>query len=409
MRQLNRFTVILLAAFVVSGCSSFWSWVPFYDGPTPDVDEPTPLVSFDEEADVKRLWKKGIGDGLGRKYLRLTPAIVADRVYVADAYGHIEARNRFDGEQIWEASIGQPDGNWIAFWDRRDPSFVTGGVGVADGVVMVGTTTGDVVALDVGDGTEVWRAKVSSEVLAPPVADGDTVVVQTGDGKLFALEQDTGETRWIYDTQVPILTLRGTATPTIDRGVVYAGFATGMIAAVDTSSGAPIWEQRIMLPQGRSELQRMVDVDGTPMLDQNFIYAASYQGRLKAMRRRDGAVLWDIETSSFLDLAAGYGQIYVVTEDDVVMAINQADASIAWEQEALKNRALSSPLAFGNYVVVGDDEGYLHVIAQSDGRLIARRKVGGKGLRSPLVHQDGTVYVLANNGDLSAMEIRREG
>ena len=103
MRHLNRYTVILLAAFAVSGCSSsWWSWVPFYDGPTPDVDEPTPLVSFDEEADVKRLWKKGIGGGLGRKYLRLTPAIVADRVYVADAYGHVEARNRFDGEQIWE-------------------------------------------------------------------------------------------------------------------------------------------------------------------------------------------------------------------------------------------------------------------------------------------------------------------
>ena len=392
---------------MVSGCAWF-SWIPGIEAPPSKEDEPRPLVAFNAEAKVNRLWKVGIGSGLGSKYVRTTPAIIADRIFAADAYGQVEARNRFDGKTIWQARIGEHEGPaFWEFWDLQDPAFLTGGVGKSNGIVLVGTTLGVVIALDASNGSELWRSQVSSEILAPPTGNGDIVAVQTGDGKLFALEHDSGEVRWIYDTQMPVLTLRGTATPTILDDIVYAGFATGMVVAVDISSGAPLWEQRIMLPEGRSELQRMVDVDGTPLVDRNFVYAVAYQGKLKAMRRRDGAILWETDMSSYLDLAEGYGQIYVINEDDEIFALGQGDATVAWERSDLKHRRLTSPSAFGNYLVVGDDAGYMHVFAQSDGRMIARTKVGRTNMLGRILYQDGIMYVLSNNGVLSAFEIRR--
>ena len=402
----------LAPLLLLAGCSWF-NWVPWIGDAEDDedkADEPTPLVQFPAEADIERLWRARVGDGLGRKYLRLNPAIVADRVYAADAYGVVESRNRFDGRRLWRTQVDEPDGrSFFKFWDRRDPAFLTGGVGVGDGRVLVGTTRGEVIALDAADGRVAWRSRVSSEVLARPVGDDGIVVVQTGDGRITVLEGDDGALRWSFDTQVPVLTLRGTAAPVLRDGLVYAGFATGKIVAIRADDGQPVWEQRVMLPEGRSELDRMVDVDSTPLVGRSFIFAVSYQGRIRAFRRSDGAPIWEQDASSFVDLAEGYGQVYVVSDDDILRAIDQTDATVVWEQPALRNRRLTSPLAFGNYVLVGDDEGYLHVIAQSDGRFVARRKIDGGGLRSGMIVADGTVYVLSNEGRLDALEIRRRG
>ena len=279
-----------------------FAWLPFVDPPEADPDEISPLVAFEQEAEVVRLWSASVGKGLGRKYLRLSPALAGDRIYAADAYGVVEARDRFDGSIVWTSRIGAVTGYArYKFWDRKDPSFVTGGVGTGNGLILLGTTAGEIVALDIADGSEAWRTDVSSEVLAPPVGKRDTVVLQTSDGKLVALERTDGTKRWTFDTQVPILTLRGTGTPVLEREVVFAGFSTGMIAAVDLKTGAPVWEQRVMLPQGRSELDRMVDVDGSPLYSGNIVYAVSYQGRLKAIRASDGAVVCLLYTSAAAD------------------------------------------------------------------------------------------------------------
>ena len=397
----------VLALLSLVGCSWF-DWIPGVgDGKKEDPAKPAPLVEFAEEADVVRLWQASVGRGLGRKYLRLAPAVLADRIYAADAYGTVAAFDRFTGRNAWRASVGKPDGRaGFKFWDRRDPSFVTGGVGAANGQVLVGTTRGEVVALDAADGTPLWRAEASSEVLSPPVGGDDLVVVQTADGRIAALNSADGTPRWSFDTQPPILTLRGTAEPTLRGGLVYAGFATGKVAALRAESGDLVWEQRVMLPEGRSELGRMVDIDGSPLFARGIVYAASFQGRLKAFRGTDGTPLWEVEMSSFLDLAEGYGQVYVVSDDDVVSAFEQADSALVWQQESLRNRRLTSPAAFGNYVVVGDADGYLHVLAQSDGRMVARRKVGD-GLRSGMTVADNVVYLLTNDGRLNALEIRR--
>ena len=409
-RSLALSAALLLPAFLLAGCSWF-SFLPWVDEKEKkvDADKPVELQDFDAEAKLVRLWRAKVGRGLGRKYLRLRPAVLADRIYAADAYGSVVALNRFSGKRVWQASVGEPDeGPFYEFWDRRDPAFVTGGIGTGGGLVLLGTTRGEVIALDAGDGTERWRAEVSSEVLSRPTTDDDAVIAQTADGRIVALEAEDGSQRWAYDSQVPLLTLRGTAAPVVESGLVFAGFGDGNVTAIEVRSGAPIWRQRIMLPQGRTELDRMVDVDGTPLLASGLLLAASFQGRLKAMNPTDGRVVWDIEASSYLDLAEGYGHVYLVSDDDVVNAFAIASAAAAWQQENLRNRRLTSPLAFGNYLLVGDEEGWLHVLAQSDGRFLARRKAPG-GLRSPLVEVDDVVYVLADDGSLEALEIERRG
>ncbi len=410
--MLSRSLLVLLI-LSLGGCSWF-SWLPFIDGGSKgdsDLKEklkPAELERFSAEVDIQRLWRGSVGEGLGRKYLRLEPAIVADAVFTADAYGVVEARDRFSGKKRWRSRIGEVEEGFfhIGVMDRRDPSFVTGGVGSGGGMIMLGTTAGEVVALNAADGVEVWRAEVGSEVLAPPVYGDDLVFVQTVDGRLLALEASNGEFRWSFDNQVPVLTLRGTAAPVFhEQGVVIAGFASGKVSAIRADSGEPIWEHRVMLPEGRSELDRMVDVDSRPLILGASLYTVSYQGRLKSLRLGDGSPLWEKEVSSYLDLAQGYGQLYVINDQDEVEAIDLESAESVWTQEKLFRRKLSNPVAYSNYVLVGDEEGYLHVLAQSDGRFLARKKIDSKGIRSGPIVADEVVYILGNSGSITALEI----
>jgi outer membrane protein assembly factor BamB len=396
---------------LLGGCSLF-SWLPWVDGDKKKDTEslkPAKLTRYDPEVTIARVWKSGVGRGLGRKYLRVRPAILADRIFAADGYGRVEAFDRFSGKRLWRAQLPRENGGLFSgfnFLDRTDHSFISGGVGVGGGYVFLGSTNGEVIAFSAADGSEVWRAGVDGEVLAPPASGEGLVFVQTIDGSLMALEIDTGEVRWELDNQVPILTLRGTATPVYDGGVVYAGLANGNLLAVRAENGEPIWEHRVMLPEGRSELDRMVDVDSTPLVDGPMIYVVSYQGNVRGVRRQDGNPLWELAMSSFLDLDEGYGQLYVVDEDDTIVAIDIQTAEEVWRQQALARRQLSSPVVFSNYIAVTDADGYLHVLAQSDGRLVGRRKLDGKGVRSRMTYADGTLFALGNSGSLHALEVR---
>ncbi len=392
---------VVLGALLTGGCSWF-SWLPWVDK-KPDVDEPAKLERFKAELKVDRVWGASIGDGLGKKYVRLPPAIVADRVVAADAYGHVEARDRFKGKRLWRTRIGKPDKSGLM--SRRDPSFVSGAVGAGEGLALIGTTRAEIIALSIADGTERWRVRVSSEVVAPPTGGEGYVFAQTSDGRVVALDATSGGKVWTFDTQVPILTLRGTSAPVYRSGAVFVGFANGKIGAFRAATGEPLWEQRVMLPQGRSELDRIVDVDGSPLVTPSAIFAASFQGRVKALRPADGSVFWERETSTSVDLAGGLGQVYVVDDKDVIHALEQRTGTVVWEQRGLYRRRLSPPVTIADYLVVGDDEGYLHVLAQSDGRFVARRKLDGKGIRSGMATVDDLLYVLGNGGKLAALRL----
>ena len=401
----------LFAAIVIltlGGCSWF-SWLPWVDDDTAeDATEPAKLQPFDAEVDVSVQWKRQVGDGLGKKYIRLMPGVVADRIIAADGYGLLVAYDRFTGQPVWQQQFDAVEHSGFSIaglLDRRDPAFVSGGVGIGAGMVLVGTTHGEVIALDVADGSERWRSRVGTEVGAAPTAGAGKVFVQTIDDRVSALDADSGDLVWTYDSQMPLLTLRGTSAPVFDQGVLYTGFANGKVVALRGENGEPIWEQRVMLPEGRSELDRIVDVDARVLLDGGSMYALAYQGRVAAISRREGRPMWEQELSGYLDMAQGYGQVYVVDADDTISAIDKSNGEINWQQEAFARRKLSAPLAFSNYVVAGDDEGYLHVLAQRDGRLVGRRKLGGKGVRTQTVIADDMLYTLTNSGTLTALKV----
>jgi outer membrane protein assembly factor BamB len=407
----NVFRSALLLAWVVllSGCAAF-SWIPGIGDDEDDEEktEPAELIAFDAEVNVERQWKTKVGKGLGNKYIRLQPLVVADRVVAADAYGVVAAFDRFSGEELWRQQVGEVErraSGLDRFMDRSDAGFVGGGVGGGDGLVLLGTTRGNVIALALSDGTEEWRTYVGSEIGAQPVAAQGRVFAQTIDGELIALDAKTGEKLWSYSSQVPLLTLRGTSTPVTARDVVFTGFASGKVVALRANNGEPIWEQRVMLPEGRSELERIVDVDAAPLVTANAVFAQAYQGRMMRIMARDGRPRWEADVSSFLNLAEGYGQVYAVEEKDTVTALDQESGEVVWQHDLLARRALTAPLAYSNYLVVGDAQGYVHVMAQRDGRMMGRKKVNGKGIRTPFVLADGTFYVLDNAGGLHAYKI----
>ena len=407
MRNLAGLALVTLLA----GCSAF-GWLPWVGDDDEDEKEkeeelePVELTRIEAEVDLETVWSEKIGKGTGRKYLRFRPAIAADRIYAADGYGMVEAIDRFTGDTVWEARIGEYKRSWNPI-DRRDPSFVAGAVGYAHGMVLIGTTAGEVVALSAADGAEVWRVSVGAEILAAPSGGGDLVFVHTEDGRLLALEKDNGAVRWSYENPVPILMLRGSSMPVFANGIVYCGFANGMVAAIRAETGEPVWDHLVMLPEGRSELERMVDVDASPVVSGGLVLTVAYQGRLKALRAQDGMPVWEQEISSFLDLSIGTREVLVVDSDDTVLAFDQQSSAERWKQEGLLRRELSPPTVFGDYVLVADTEGYLHVLALDDGRFVGRRKIDGDGVRAPILIADDLIYVFGNSGKLVALKLEQ--
>lgn len=372
---------LLMAAALLAACSS-----------TPVELEPMELQPIEARVDVERVWSAKVGKGQDERYTLLVPVVNGDRIYVADIRGEVTALDRHSGERIWR---------------KRLDEGVSGGVGFGGGLVLVATYDAQVIALDAEDGSERWRQRVSSEVLSAPQSNGSVVVAQSFDGSLSALDHETGRVRWVYEATMPLLTLRGNATPLIAGSTVYAGFANGKIVALELADGLIAWEQRVAIPQGRSELERMVDVDASPMLVGNILFAASYQGELVALSRATGRPLWSQPVSSFNDLSAGQGNVYVTTADSAVRAYSVSSGIMGWENEELLRRKLTAPTAVSNYVAVGDEEGgYLHVLTQSEGELVGRRRISSDGLRSPMSSVDDLLYVYSNDGRLSALRLR---
>jgi len=352
--------------------------------------QPAELVDFDSRVELDVLWSDNVGTGSKGRYMLLNPGVFGERVYATDSEGQVTAYNRQDGDDLWETELDLP---------------VSGGVGAGPEQVLVGTYTGKVVALSSDDGSELWRAQLSSEILSAPQTNGQVVVVQTSDGNLFGLDATDGKQLWLYDNAIPALTLRGTAQPLLVDSVVYAGFASGKILALNAADGTLMWEQRVGVAKGRSELERVVDVDGAPILVDDILYSASYQGRLVAVNRSSGRGIWSIDESTHTDLAAGSGNIYLVNADGYVRAYGAISGELVWENDQLQRRRLGAPQTFGNYLAVGDFEGYLHIMDQSSGEFVARRKVDSDGLRAPMRSVNGVLYVQGNGAELEAIVV----
>ena len=381
-----RFIWVLSLA-LVTGCSTIKGW--FSDDEF-DPREPVELQKITEQAKLKSRWSRGVGDGQGEGLYKINPVLVKDTIYVASAEGRLMAVEPKSGRVRW----------------KRDLELaLSGGVGHHGDSIFVGASEGLVMRLDASSGAEIWRTVVSGEVLSAPQANGQYTVAQTYDGKLMGFDYENGEVRWTYTSDVPVLTLRGTGTPMILGDNAIAGFADGKVVAVNLRSGNVAWEARVAIPQGRSEIERIVDIDGTMALQGTELYAASYRGRLVAIDIRSGRRIWQRNVSSVSGVGVGFGNVYVADDDGTISAFLRNGQGVRWQNIDLGFRNLSRPTPVSSYVAVVDFEGYLHLLSQVDGDIVGRTKVDAGGARADMLVQGNRLFVYTNDGTLKAYDV----
>ncbi|MCG6898662.1 MAG: outer membrane protein assembly factor BamB [Gammaproteobacteria bacterium] len=387
MRQAT--TVVILAA-LLSGCSTLSGWTSSLLGGSDNAEPPAPLVEIPDPIPLKQLWSTRVGVGLDKQFVNLEPFVYEDRVYVADRKGRVVALDAETGKEQWQVKTG---------------AALSAGPGVGSGLVFLGTSDAEVLALRAEDGTLQWKAEVSSEVLAVPQVDIDKVIVQTADGIIAALAVDSGEQLWVNDRSVPVLTLRGTSTPAVESGLVVAGFANGKLVGLSAEKGFPVWEVSIAIPQGRSEIDRLVDIDGDPVIVGGVVYVTTYQGHIAVIEAQTGNQGWQREMSSNVGLGVDFSQVYVTDADSNVWALSRATGATEWKQDELAYRKVTAPTPFEDYVAVGDLEGYVHLLSRYDGHIAARARVDSKGIQEKPLAWNGTLYVYGNSGKLSAFRL----
>lgn len=386
-----RLLHVVLMLLVLNGCANISSWVrnPFGEDDNPRA--PAELEDIQTEVTISRDWRINIGNGQGDSFKKLTPVVDGGFVFAASDDGDVVAVNSTNGDLMWLTEL---------------ETSITGGVGAGDGIVMVGTEAAELVVLSQSDGQEVWRTRVSSEILSQPKTDGDIVVVQTVDGKLVAVDRENGLQRWTYETTLPALTLRGTSSPVLtSEGTVVAGFSNGILVSVAAEDGVWSWEERVAVPDGQYDIERVIDVDGDLLLDGARILASSYQGNLMAFDTATGRIVWGMEASSYHGMDQGFGNIYYSNDESHLVAVRDNSSDVVWQNEELQYRDLTAPKTISNYVAVADFEGYLHLISQIDGRIIGRTRIDNDGVRSNLIVENGSLIVYGNGGSLVSLTI----
>jgi len=379
-----RASLLCLTAIMLllQGCGTLRN----YFGGEDNSEPPAPLVEFEQTASIVERWSSGVG-GTEEHYLKLTPAITENQIYTVARDGDVEALALDSGRSIWSHDTDEP---------------LSSAAGVGAGMVFVGSSNGRVIALDQATGEPRWKQRVSSEVLAAPQAANNIVVVRTVNGKLAGLDAESGDQLWIYDRGVPSLTLRGTSSPVIAGGYAIAGFDAGRMVAVELSSGKPAWQTRIAVGSGRSELERMVDIDSDPVIQNEIIYVATFQGRLAALSLQTGKRLWTRDIPSYAGLTVDKENVYVTDDRGHIWALEQVSGNSVWKQEALQARATSAPAVVGPYVVVGGVEGYLHWMDRSSGEFVARTRLDESTIIAAPVTIGDTVYFYSTAGTLAA-------
>lgn len=350
---------------------------------------PTPLKDFKSTAVVTQIWSADIGSA-GDRYNRLQPRIAGDVLFAVSGKGTVSAFDATKGKVLWRKNLSVP---------------VSGAMGYGNNMALLGTREGEVLALNSDNGKLLWRIRLSSEVLVAPMATSGVVVAQTVDGHVYGLKAADGSQLWKFHRTVPVLSLRGTSSPSLHSGLAVTGFANGTMVGLDLKTGRPRWDAVVSRPTGRTELERIVDVDGAPVIVGFRMFAASFQGRLIALDLRNGRLLWTQKMSTYVPVAADNSNVFVVNADGVVMALDQRTGAERWRQEGLRARFVSAPALIGSYVAVGDYNGYLHLISRQDGSFAARTSVGGSAIISGAVARGDTLYVSNQAGSLVALHV----
>jgi outer membrane protein assembly factor BamB len=368
----------LAALLIAAGCSK-----------DKDVEPPAVLVNFPAKLPVKKLWNEGVGGGKKQIVLRLGlgPAVDNGVVFAASHKGEVLAASLDTGRHIWVKNLKMP---------------ISAGPAAGAGLVVAGTSKGVVVALDGATGRELWRSRLNSELLSAPAISEKVVVIRSVDGRLHGLDAHNGKELWSVEQQVPRLSLRGTAIPIIAKEVAISGFDNGKVMAVSLNTGDTVWDTALASPHGRTELDRLVDMDSAVRAVGDNVFATGFQGRTAMLALDSGQIWWAHDMSSYRGLAVDDDNLYVTQSDGIVVALRQRDGSELWRNQKLKLRRLSTPVLTSTAVVVADFQGYLHWLDKTTGELVARERIAKERVTSAPVAVGDTIVVLTDGGKLAA-------
>ena len=393
----KKLLAICILALGISACSST----------DDDEDEEIKVAELTEikalfEPVVK--WDANVGDGVGNYFSRIRPVVAYGKVFSASRDGEAYAFDKNTGEQVWYANLGDID-NKLGFFDDKQPALISGGVVAGINKVFFGSENGEVIALDAESGKLSWQGKVKGEVIAAPALDSGKLVVNTASGVMKAFNASNGQDDWQIEQDVPPLSLRGISGPVISGGGVIVGSADGSLSVYLLEQGRQGWTVDIGEATGSTELERVIDVDSTPLVYGENIYSVSSRGNLSAIELRTGRVLWQRQYSSYRDIAISGNSLFLTDVKGHVYAVDRNNGLELWSQLSFTNRGVTGPVPVENYIVVGDFEGYLHWLDQVTGEIIARHQIDSSGIHTTPTVADGVIYSQSRDGDLQAITI----
>ena len=400
--------LLLTSSVLLSSCTTVSNW--FYEEEELEIRRLKPIEA---QFSPTESWSVDLGDGIGKFYSKLRPAVAYDKVFAANRQGVVSAYEQSTGKKVWSKDFATHDDSGLTsgiskLWSNGVSAKIAGGLSVAYETVFFGTENGEVLALDVNTGEQKWIKKVKGEVLAAPAIDEGIVLINTGSGFIFALNADNGEEVWSSESDVPPLSLRGVSSPTAVNGGAIIGTATGKLIVNILETGQTAWEQVISAATGVTELERIVDIDSEPLVAGGNVYVISYDGTLAAVELRTGRVIWKREYKSFRRMSLSGSTLYLVDVNSYVYALDSRNGVELWSQGALKQRFLTGVTPIGDYLVAGDKFGFLHWFDQTDGQIVARLEVGGDDEDEGIYHSpvvDGNVlYTQTRDGKLVAVK-----
>ncbi|WP_340621100.1 outer membrane protein assembly factor BamB [Xenorhabdus siamensis] len=382
--QLRKTLLVgLVASVLLAGCSSEQDTVIM-----------SPLPKVENQFNPRVVWDKSVGNGVGHYYSHLSPAWQGSTVYVADRHGIVKAFEIDSGKELWSTDLSEKAG----LLSSRLPALLSGGLTVLGDRLYIGTEKAKVIALNSTNGKVEWESQVAGEALSRPVVSDGLVLIHTGNGMLQALNENDGSIAWSINMDTPSLSVRGESAPAVAYGAAIVGGDNGRVSAVLLSQGQLIWQQRISQVTGATEIDRLNDVDMTPVISDNVIYAIAYNGNLVAMDMRSGQIIWKRDLGSVNDMVVTDNNIFIVDQDDRILSLRKSDGVTIWSQNNLLHRNLTAPEMYNGYLVVGDGEGYLHWLNMADGQFVAQHKVDSSGLLSRPVIASDKLMVQAKGG-----------
>ncbi len=379
--------ILITVLIFLTGCSTIKGVIPGM-GKKDNEAEPAKLESFSEKVKLQRAWKASSGK-IRKNNKQIQPILVDTTLYTASSEGVITAFDAESGKQLWS---------------RKLKLALSAGVGYGDGLLLAGTENGEVVALYASNGNPAWVGEVKGGVLASPEGGQNIVVVPTSGNRLVGLSATDGSLVWTLRESTPRLLLRGRGRPLIVSDVVFAGFDNGKMMLIRLDNGQRLWEVRVGDAVGKTEIERLADVDARPVIINDTVYTAAYQSRVIAINAPSASMIWENEISTNKDMDIDESNLYITGEEDIIFAIDYKTGKTVWEQDKLTNRGLTPPAVLGSYVLVGDKSGYLHVLEASTGEIVGRAKTGDELLAQP-VTRGLSAWIQTVGGDVYAWKL----